>query len=128
LPSDARAWKGGDLMSPPITDQLGERRAEPRRFCHQHCLVRYDRLHLDGQQGRVGAEGYVSDLSAGGVGLLLRPALPSGTTLAIDPLESTAAPLPPARVVRCVPAGGRWRHGCRLERRLSEDELRAWLT
>ena len=114
-------------MSPLPTEQPGERRAEPRRICHQGCLVRFDRLHFDGRPGSVGAEGYISDLSACGVGLLLRPAITLGATLAIDPLESSAAPLPPAHVVRCVPVGGRWWHGCRLERRLSKGELRSWL-
>jgi len=109
------------------TDQSGERRAEPRRISHKHCLVRFDRRHLDGQPGSVGAEGCVSDLSARGVGLLLQPAIPSGATLAIAPFGSTAVPLPLAHVVRCVPVGGRWRHGCSLERRLSEEELRGWL-
>jgi hypothetical protein len=114
-------------MLPHSTDQLGERRAEPRRFCHHHCLVRFDRRHLDGQPGGVGAEGYISDLSAWGVGLVLRPAIPSGAKLAIDPIEPGMVPLPPAHVVRCVPVGGRWRHGCCWERRLSEEELRSWL-
>jgi hypothetical protein len=108
-------------------EQSGERRAEPRRVCHQHCLVRFDRLHLDGQPGSVGAEGYVTDLSPHGVGLVLRPAVPSGATLAIAPFEPAAVPLPPAQVVRCVPVGGRWRHGCCLERPLSDEELRGWL-
>jgi hypothetical protein len=112
-------------MVPLGTGRSGERRAEPRRLCHRPCLVRFDRLHLDGRPGSVGAEGYVSDLSACGAGLLLRPALPSGATLAIGPLGSAAVPL--AQVVRCVPAGRRWRHGCRLERQLSEEELRGWL-
>jgi hypothetical protein len=60
--------------------------------------------------------------------LVLRPAVPAGATLAIAPLESNALPLPPVRVLRCVPAGRRWRHGCCLERKLSEEEMRRWLT
>jgi hypothetical protein len=114
-------------MSSPNTNQPGEHRAEVRRLCHKHCLVRFDRAHLDGQAGSVGAEGYLSDLSACGVGLLLRRALPAGTMLAIAPSESAAVPLPLARVVRCVPVGGRWQHGCSWERRLSENELHGWL-
>jgi hypothetical protein len=114
-------------MVPPSTSPQNDRRSDPRRNCHRHCLVRFDRLYLDGQPGGVGAEGCISDLSSGGVGLLLRPAVPAGATLAIAPLGSAALPLPPAHVVRCVPVGGRWRHGCCLERRLSEDELRGWL-
>ena len=110
-----------------IKDKSRERRADPRRVCHHHCLVRFDRLHLDGQPGSVGAEGCLSDLSACGVGLLLRPALPPGTVVSIDALGSTATPLPPARVVRCVPVDGRCRLGCCLGRRLTEEEVRGWL-
>lgn len=110
-------------MSRPTID----RRGEPRRSCHKHCLVRFDRLHFDGQPGSVGAEGYLSDLSASGVGLLLRPAIPSGTTLTIDPLLSSPVTLPPAHVIRCVPVNGLWRHGCCLDRRLTDEELRACL-
>jgi hypothetical protein len=90
-------------------------------------LVRFDRRHLDGRPGSVGAEGCLSDLSACGVGLLLRPAVPPGASLAVGPLGSEAPVLPPARVVRCVPVGRLWRHGCALGRSLTEEELRAWL-
>jgi hypothetical protein len=114
-------------MLPLEKDRSEERRAEPRHVCHRHCLVRFDRLHLDDQPGSVGAEGYIRDVSAGGVGLLLRMALPSGAMLAIAPFGSAAVLLLPAQVVRCVPAGNRWRYGCRLERHLSEEELRGWL-
>lgn len=114
-------------MFPLSRDQSRQRRAEPRRTCHQHCLVHFDRVHFDGHPGSIGAEGYISDLSACGVGLLLRQAIPSGATLTIDPLGSSAVSLPPAHVVRCVPMGRRWRHGCCLDRRLTEGELRGWL-
>ncbi len=113
-------------MSRPHKDPSEDRRAAPRRACHRPCLVRFDRRHLDGQAGSVGAEGAISDLSAWGVGLLLRPAVPPGATLAVGPLDTGVA-LPAARVVRCVPVGGRYCYGCHLERRLSEEELRAWL-
>jgi hypothetical protein len=114
-------------MTPSKIDPSAERRGERRHLCHRHCLVRFDRRHLDGEPGFVGVEGYVSDLSAGGVGLLLRPAIPVGATLTIVPFGSAAAKLPPAEVVHCVQAGRRWRHGCRLQRRLDEKELRGWL-
>jgi hypothetical protein len=112
---------------PLPTDQPEERRGEPRRICHGHCLVRFDRAHLDGQPGSVGVQGYICDLSANGLSLLLRPAIPAGATVAIAPLGSSAKRLPLAHVVRCVPAGRRWRHGCSLDRRLSEEEMNAWL-
>jgi hypothetical protein len=47
--------------------------------------------------------------------------------LAIDPLGAATLPLPPVQVVCRVPVGGRWRHGCRLARRLGEEELHGWL-
>ena len=77
--------------------------------------------------GTVGAEGTVIDLSRCGVRLLLRSAVPHGTTLAVRPLGAEKLPLPPARVVRRVRGDGRWRYGCGLERRLNEEELCAWL-
>ena len=113
-------------MSRRHKNGAGERRAAPRYGCHKHCLVRFDRRQLDGQAGTVGAEGYVSDLSTCGLGLLLRPAIPEGGTLAITPFDPPAEPLS-AHVVRCAPAGRRWRHGCTLKRNLTAKELRAWL-
>jgi hypothetical protein len=109
------------------TAEREERRAEPRSLCHQHCIVRFDRMHLDGVPGSVGVEGYICDLSPGGVGLLMQPAIPAGATLAIAPIEVAAGPLPPSQVIHCIAVGQRWRHGCRLERRLSQEELRYWL-
>jgi hypothetical protein len=114
-------------MLSPTTNPAEERRAEPRRVCHKHCLVRFDRWHLDGQAGSVGAEGCLSDLSARGVGLLLRTALPAGATLTITTFGLAVAPMAPAHVVRCVPVGRCWRHSCCLKRRLSEEELQGWL-
>jgi hypothetical protein len=114
-------------MSPLSTEQSEERRGATRRICHHHCLVRFDRVHLDGQAGWIAAEGFITDFSSCGVALLLRPAIPSGATLTIAPLGSAEAPLPLAHVVFCVPVDGRWRHGCSLERRLSEEELRGLL-
>jgi hypothetical protein len=115
-------------MSTPRTEERQERRAEARRACHRPCLVRFDRRRLDGRAGTVGAEGAMIDLSPCGVALLLRSAVPPGTMFALDPLDSGAPPLPPACVIHCVPAGGRWRLGCGLGRRLEEQEWCAWLT
>jgi len=64
-------------MLPPCIDQPKERRAGPRRICQRHCLVRFDRRRLDGRPGSVGAEGSIGDLSASGVSLLMRPAVPA---------------------------------------------------
>ena len=59
-------------MVTPHTEQPKDRRAEARRACQRPCLVRFDRRHFDGRAGSVGAEGSLIDLSACGVGLLLR--------------------------------------------------------
>jgi hypothetical protein len=110
----------------PITGESSDRRARPRCACHRPCIVRFDRRHLDGQPGTVGAEGAVIDLSACGVGLRLRSAILPGATLSVEPLNSETTPLPLACVVRCVHMGGYWQHGCSLERHLNEEELDVW--
>jgi len=115
-------------MPPPNTGKPFERRAKERRVCHCPCLVCFDRRHLDGLAGSVATQGEIYDLSECGVGLLLRPAVPPGTTLTVGPLGSDALPLPPAQVVRCVPVGRSWHHGCALDRHLTAEELRDWLT
>jgi hypothetical protein len=71
-------------------------------------------------------EGSIRDLSACGMGLLIRQAIPPGATLLVGPLGSEATLLP-AHVVRHTPVGKLWQHGCALDRRLSEDELSTWL-
>ena len=115
-------------MSAPNTDPPKERRADTRHICHRPCLVRFDRRRFDGRPGRVGAEGALVDLSACGLGLLLRSAVPLGTTLAVSPLGTHQSALPLACVVHCVLGEGRWYYGCGLARRLREEELSAWLT
>ena len=114
-------------MSSPTHAPPPDRRALGRRACHRPCLVRFDRRHLDGRPGSVAAEAEIQDLSPAGVGLLLKPHLRPGVDLMLQPLDRDRPGLPPARVIRCVPCGGRWRHGCALQRHLSEEELRGWL-
>jgi hypothetical protein len=114
-------------MSSPPTGPLSDRRATVRRAVHCPCLVRFDRRHLDGVAGCVAAPAEIQDLSAGGVGLLLRPHLPPGAGVALEPLDRDRLELPLAQVVRYVPCSGRWRHGCALGRRLTGAELQDWL-
>jgi hypothetical protein len=114
-------------VPPPNTDKPEERRAAERRACHCPCLVYFDRKYLDGLPGSIGTEGEIRDISECGVGLVLRPPVPPGATLTIDSLGRDTGPLPPIHVVRCVPAGLGWHHGCALDRRLSAEELRDWL-
>src|SRR5689334_5207612 len=102
-------------MSPLHPYQPNERRSDTRRLCHRPCLVRFDRRHFDGRAGSVGTEGAIIDLSPGGMQLLMRSAVPLGTTLSVDPLDAEITPLPRACVVRCVSGHGRWRYGCGLE-------------
>jgi hypothetical protein len=70
----------------------------------------------------------LEDVSAGGVGLVLRYHFIRGTLLVLDLGDLTGdgpAPLL-ARVVRIVPRpGGRWLHGCVLRQPLSARQLRA---
>jgi hypothetical protein len=115
-------------MLAPYKDKPGQRRGADRWACYRPCLVRFNRMYLDGRAGSVGVQGLIRDLSACGVGLVLRPSVPPGSTLSVAPLGGEVPPLPSARVVRCVQVGGHWHHGCTWERRLTEKELRGWLT
>jgi hypothetical protein len=114
-------------MLPPATAPRDDRRSGVRRPCHRPCLVRFARTHLDGQPGSVAVAASVADLSAHGIGLLLRHRLPPGTEVTVCALDEDRPDLPLAGVVRCVPLAQHWHHGCTLARRLTEDELRAWL-
>jgi hypothetical protein len=86
-----------------------------------------DRKHLDAQEGSVRCQGELLDLSECGVGLSLRFAVSPGAMLFVGPMAGNALALPPAQVVRCVPLGGAWRHGCALGRRLTPEEVEDWL-
>jgi diguanylate cyclase (GGDEF)-like protein len=66
------------------------------------------------------------DISVTGVGLIMEKALPVGTVVVVDTLPPGAGPLL-ARVVRVLPEGNRWKHGCSLSRRLNVEELGEWL-
>jgi hypothetical protein len=114
-------------VSPPSSEAPAERRAAERHVCYCPCLVNFDRKHLDGLPGSIATQGEIRDLSACGVGLLLRPSVPTGTILTVGPLGRDAPPLPTLQVVRCVPVGPFWHHGCALDRQLTPDELREWL-
>jgi PilZ domain len=112
---------------PPRATNPVERRAAPRHACHRTCLVRFDRVHFDGQPGSVCVRAQIVDVSAGGVGLLLRPHLPAGVALSVSPLGHDRPAMGGVRVVRSAPHGNSWHHGCVLPRQLTEDELQSWL-
>jgi hypothetical protein len=70
----------------------------------------------------------LTDVSAAGIGLVLRYHLVPGTVLFLDLSELTRDGQGPhlARVVRVSPGpGGRWLHGCALRKELSERQLQA---
>jgi hypothetical protein len=72
----------------------------------------------------------VVNLSAGGVGLLLRQPLSQGAAAVVQ-LEGVpgGAPEFPARVCHSTPqAAGEWFVGCEFSRQLDEEELRQLLT
>jgi hypothetical protein len=111
----------------PNMESQEERRDGERRPCHCPCLVCFERKHFDGLEGSVQTQGAIRDLSECGVGLVLRLSVAPGVMLTVSPLGRATRPLPPLRVVRCVPVGPDWHHGCLLDQRLAEEELRDWL-
>ncbi len=98
-----------------------ERRATTRTLCN-----RMARLHRNGPEDGMVEFATIRDLSAMGVGLLLDQALPVGSLVVVEPLRPGAKTLL-ARVVRAVPDGDGWMHGCVLATRLDEDEMHHWL-
>jgi hypothetical protein len=114
-------------MVPPVAEQGEERRSGVRRACHRPCLVRFARTYLDGRPGSVGIAAMVVDLSSRGLGLVLRFHLPPGAEVTVSSLADDRPALPAARVVYAAATGRRWHHGCTLVRRLTDEELRAWL-
>ena len=70
----------------------------------------------------------LTDVSSGGVGLVLRYQFAPGTMLFLDLSDLTMDGQGPllARVVHVAPRpGGRWLHGCALHRPLSPRQLQA---
>jgi diguanylate cyclase (GGDEF)-like protein len=100
--------------------RLTERRATARVLCDRAARVR-----TEGGEEAATDFAVVRDISAAGVGLLLERPVPGSTLLVVEPLF----PGPPAllaRVLYATPEGTRWRHGCELSSRLSEDDLCRW--
>src|SRR5262245_390620 len=104
---------------------LGQRRASPRYRCPPAtlCLLTFP------DTGK-SLQGWVHNLSAGGIGLsLLRPLAP-GTPLTIR-LRTTTSERPvqlAAEVVHATPQlDGLWRVGCKLAERLGPEALEALL-
>jgi hypothetical protein len=79
-----------------------------------------------GSEGALAA--LLTDVSAGGVGLVLRHHFVPGTALFLDLCDLTGDGEGTllARVVHASPwPGGQWRHGCALDRELSEPHLQS---
>jgi hypothetical protein len=73
--------------------------------------------------------GWVRDLSASGIGLVIDRHFPAGTwlTVELDNAELGAAVSVSARVVHVIEMpNDSWLHGCAFDRDLSENELRAF--
>jgi hypothetical protein len=109
------------------------RESSPSHTFERRATVRYpssllSSLHTvaPNKEGSWSAE--IRDVSAGGIGLLLRRRFERGTLLAVEPIEPgpDAPTLLLVQVVRSTAqAEGRWLLGCQLVRELSASEVRA---
>lgn len=97
-----------------------ERRATARAICDRAARVRCE------EQVTVEELAILRDISVSGVGVYATRAFPLDTVLVIEPLCAGARTLL-ARVVRVVPEGGGWMHGCVMAPSLTEEELGYWL-
>jgi hypothetical protein len=69
----------------------------------------------------------VRDISANGIGLLLRHRVRTGAVISLQPLGKNQAKRVHALVVRAQAVDGGYFHGCELTECLSEQDLREWL-
>jgi hypothetical protein len=94
-----------------------------RYRCLRDCVVR-----LEGATPGVGDwSGMTYDLSLRGIGIALLYPLTVGTVLVIEKFGRASAPPVRGRVVRSVPLGFLWLHGCELLTPLEEQGLQDWL-
>src|SRR5581483_7924607 len=111
-----------DEQQPPVVlRRESERRATARVLCNSPARVR-----SEGQSDEREEFATLRDISAAGIGIHLGDPLPPETVLVIEPLSPGPRTLL-ARVVRTVPEGSGWLHGCILSLRLSDEELSIWL-
>jgi hypothetical protein len=104
---------------PPKT----ERRRAVRYRCLRDCIIR-----LEGATPGVGDWcGMTYDLSTRGIGVALLYPLTVGTVLVVEKFGRSSAPVLRGRVVRSVPLGFLWLHGCELIQPMGEEELQDWL-
>ena len=105
---------------------------EERRITRRHdCLLEMYCQPNDGTGRDTWWLGEVHDLSVHGIGLLSSRRFEPGTRIDIELQESARTPkrLLSAWVVHAKPhPEGGWTLGCAFERKMSERELRSWLS
>jgi hypothetical protein len=119
-------------MSQPTARAEGRGPLEPRA-AERRATVRYPSTLLTSLKPLGGGknaswEAEIRDVSAGGLGLIVRRRFERGTLLAIEPAGpgAEAPALLLAQVVHATSQPhGRWLVGCKLVRELSEAEVRA---
>ena len=118
---------------PQPTARAEGREASPSRSVDRRATVRYpssllSSLHTVARKTEDSWSAAIRDVSAGGLGLLVRRRFERGTLLAVEPVEPPAeAPtLLLAQVIHATAQPeGRWLLGCKLVRELSQSEVRA---
>jgi diguanylate cyclase (GGDEF)-like protein len=100
-----------------------ERRATARILCD-----RLARVRPEGEDDSVDEFARVRDISSSGLCLRLERQLAEQTLLAIEPLHECGAKTLLVRVMWSVYDEGNWLHECVLPNRLSQDELRLWVS
>jgi hypothetical protein len=100
-----------------------ESRSATRYRVLQRCLVR-----PPGVRAPDGWLGDVYSLSHSGIGVTLPLAVADGTEMEVVAPDVPGAPVLTARVVHITRLESVWLTGCELSRRLSDDELAAWMT
>jgi hypothetical protein len=99
-----------------------ESRAAQRYRILQRCIVR-----PPGAKAADGWQSVVYSLSMTGIGVTLPMPMERDTELDLQAWNVPDAPPLKARVVQSIRLEGVWLTGCELSRRLTKDELAAWL-
>lgn len=108
---------------------VSERRATERRVAVRYPVSHETTCHAVTAPYGALCPGWVRDLSASGIGLVIDRRFPAGTwlTLELDNAELGASVSVSARVVHVIEMpNDTWLHGCAFDRDLNENELRAF--
>jgi hypothetical protein len=114
-------WNRDSSAGPMV--QGVEFRSAPRYRVLQRCFIR-----PPGLSGADGWRGIAFSMSATGIGVTLPLPVERGTEIEVEPWNLRGAPTVTARVVHICRLDFVWLTGCQLSRRLTDDELAAWLT